>query len=430
MKKNIKFLSLILCILLLIPAASSCAGKTETLIEYEGKTLSVNEYEFLLSRMKGTLAYYGYEVDKSSFWKTVVSLEEGTTYDDYFRATILQQAVYYVVAEKLFDDAGLKLSADDEEKIDDLIAAYEKKAGSKTKLNESLKEYGINCDMLREIYTLEAKIELLKTHLYGKDGEKIDKSVKEEYYDKNYVAFKQIFLATYDYMTDTDRFGDTVYYTDEKYKAIAYDKINGKTKTDEFGKEIKDILGNPEYYTEDGKIAYDKENGVIGYVKNKDGDKVIVEISDEEKSEIYKSAKKYYSECNGNVATFEEYIEKYDESEGSSLIYLYSSDGYYAAQNDAVAYFDDMAELLSTLDAGECSVFKSDYGYHVICRYENADGAYDDKDNKDMFSDFYDSLISRLFDEKCADYEKKVTVYDEVLKAAPSMQDVGSNTLY
>ena len=176
MKKNIKFLSLILCILLLIPAVTSCAGKTETLIEYEGKTLSKNEYEFLLSRMKGTLAYYGYEVDKPSFWKTVVSLEGGTTYDDYFRATILQEAKHYVIAEKMFDDEGLRLTQDDEKKIDDLIDAYVKKAGSETKLNEELMQYGVNCDILRDVYVREAKIELLKTHLYGKDGEKIEKS--------------------------------------------------------------------------------------------------------------------------------------------------------------------------------------------------------------------------------------------------------------
>ena len=174
-----KITAILLALLICVMTLTSCSGGGKKLMKLEGESLSVNMFQLFLSRMKGTLKYYGYEVDKSSFWKTVVSLKEGTTYDDYFRATILQQAVYYVVAEKLFDDAGLKLSADDEEKIDDLLAAYEKKAGSKTKLNESLKEYGINCDMLREIYTLEAKIELLKTHLYGKDGEKIDEIVKQ-----------------------------------------------------------------------------------------------------------------------------------------------------------------------------------------------------------------------------------------------------------
>ena len=175
MKKTTKILCLILTLVLCIPLFVSCEAKT--LITYEDKTLSVNVYEFLLSRMKGTLAYYGYEVDKTSFWKTVVSLEDGTTYNDYFRATIMQQAVYYVVADKMFDENNLTLTDAQEKKIDDLLSAYVKKAGSKSKLNEELKDYGVNYEILRDVLILEAKIELLKDHLYGEKGEKI--SVKK-----------------------------------------------------------------------------------------------------------------------------------------------------------------------------------------------------------------------------------------------------------
>ena len=428
MKKTTKILCLILTLILCIPLFVSCEAKT--LITYEDKTLSVNVYEFLLSRMKGTLAYYGYEVDSPGFWRTVVSLEEGTTYNDYFRATIMQQAVYYVVADKMFDENKLTLTEAQEKNINDLISAYVKKAGSKSKLNAELKEYGVNYEILGEVLTLEAKIEVLKDHLYGEKGEKIDTEVKEEYFNENYVAFKQIFLATYEYVTDKDRFGDTVYYTDEKHKTISYDKTNGKTETDEFGKTVKDIFGNDEYFTPDGKIAYDKTNGVIGYVTNKDGDKVIEELSEDKKSEIYQKAKQYAADCNENVALFEEYAEKYGESESNDLVYLYSSSGYYAAQNDAVAYFDDMAELLDSLDAGECTVYKSAYGYHVLAKYENEQGAYADEKNKDTFSDFTDSLITRLFESECAKREKGVKIDESVFEEAPDMIDVGTNTLY
>ncbi len=428
MKKYLRIFCLILTLILCIPLFVSCEAKT--LVSYEDKTLSVNVYEFLLSRMKGTLAYYGYEVDKTSFWKTVVSLEDGTTYNDYFRATIMQQAVYYVVADKMFDENNLTLTDAQEKKIDDLLSAYVKKAGSKSKLNEELKDYGVNYDILRDVLILEAKIELLKEHLYGEKGEKIDTEVKEEYFNENFVAFKQIFLATYEYVTDKDRFGDTVYYTDEKHKTISYDKTNGKTQTDEFGKTVKDIFGNEEYFTADGKIAYDKKNGVIGYVTNKDGDKVIEELSEEKKSEIYNKAKQYAADCDGKTTLFEEYADKYGESESNDLIYLYASSGYYAAQNDAVAYFDDMAELLGTLDAGECTVYKSAYGYHVLAKYENAEGAYAEEENKDTFADFTDSLITRLFEAECAEREKNVKIDESVFEEAPDMTDVGTNTLY
>ncbi len=427
MNRKIKITCLLLCLVLFMGALASCGQKT--MLSYEDKTLSVNVYEFLLSRMKGTLAYYGYNVGSDSFWNTVADID-GTTYDEYFCETIKVQALNYIVADKLFDENGLSLSDSDNEKIDELMSAYVKRAGSKSALNAELKEFGVNHDILREIYVLEAKIELLKDHIYGKEGEKIEGSVKEEYFDQNYIAFRQIFLATYDYVTDEDRFGDTVYYTDEKHEEIAYDMTVGVTKTDEFGKTVKDILGDPEYYTEDGRIAYDRVNGVIGYVTNEKGDRVIEELDDVTKSELFERARAYAELCDGDADLFEEHIELYDESENDSVTYLFSSKGYYAAQNDAVAYFDEIAEKLAELDIGECAVYKSSYGYHVLCRYENEVGAYDKKENEDVFKSFYDDLISRSFEEVCADRAQDVVTDEEVFASAPTMKEVGSNTLY
>lgn len=427
MKKIIKYVSILLCLILCVSAVSSCSA--QTLMSYEDKTISVNMYEFLLSRMKGTLSYYGYDVNSESFWMTVIS-SDGTTWEDYFKETVKKQALNYIVADRLFDENGLKLTDAQIKIIDDKLDGYVKKAGSKTLLNEQLKQYGANYDILREVYIIEAKIQVLKEHLYGKNGEKITIDTKEQYFNDNYVAFKQIFLATYDYIIDTDRFGDTVYYTDDKYTAIAYDKKNGVTKTDEFGKTVKDVLGNTEYYTADGKIAYDKANGVIGYLTNSDGDKVIENVSSEKKSEIYDNAKKYSTVCNGNVALFEEYIKLYGEGESDGVIYLYASEGYYAAQNDAVAYFDDMAEKLKGLDVGECAVYESSYGYHILSRYDNEDGAYDNEENEEFFESFYEELIALLMDEMCAEYHDDVEIDEELLDSIPKMYEIGSNILY
>ena len=427
MKKNIKIISACLFLVCLISVFTAC--KAKTVMRYEDKTLSVNVYEFLLSRMKGTLAYYGYEVGKDSFWNTVTDMN-GTTYDDYFCQTIKTQAMNYIVADKMFDEQGLEFGEVQEARIDELMDAYVKRAGSKSELNAELKEFGVNYDILRDIYVLEAKIELLKEHLYGKDGEKISSADKEEYFNENYVAFRQIFLATYEYVIDEDRFGDQVYYTDEKHTAIAYDKINGTTKKNEFGKEVEDVLGYPEYYTADGKIAYDRENGVLGYLTDENGDKVIQGLDDEKKAELHDRAKQYAKECDGDINLFEEYIGLYDESENNSVIYLYSSAGYYAAQNDSVAYFDEIAEKLSGLEVGELTVYPSDYGYHVICKYENEQGAYDKEENEEIFELFYDDIISRLFEELCASRADGVELDSDVFKTAPSMKDVGINTLY
>lgn len=426
-----KFRIICLCLVLCTLTASlgACANDGKTMMTLEDKSLGVNTYEFLLSRMKGTLAYYGYDVTDESFWNTIVS-SDGTTYDEYFCATIRQEAAKYLIAEYLFDKEGLVFSKDDEKKIDGVMKKLVTAAGSKTALNNELKSFHVNYSMLREIYILEAKLLMLQEHLYGENGNKIEKDDKEKYLDENYVCFKQIFLATYDYKIDTDRFGDNVYYVDDKKKAIAYDKENGVTVTDEFGKTVKDLFGDPEYYTEDGKIAYDKKNGVLGYLTDSKGNKVIENFSEKQKAEIYNTATKYAESCNGDEAAFDEHSELYNETDSTGKMYLYSSVGYYAAQNDSVAYFDDIAEMLADMKTGECRVYNSDFGCHVLFKCENEDGAYALEENKDAFADFNDNLIAYLFDALCREYEGSIVFDESVAAEAATMKEIGANTLY
>ena len=82
------------------------------------------------------------------------------------------------------------------------------------------------------------------------------------------------------------------------------------------------------------------------------------------------------------------------------------------------------------LDAGECALYQSEYGYHVLCRYENEPGAYDKEENKDIFDTFADDLISRLFEDMCAKLYDSVTVDSAVFGDAPTMKEVGINTKY
>ena len=127
MKKTIKIVSLALCIVMCISVFASCSG--ETLMSYGDKKVSVNMYEFLLSRMKGTLAYYGYDVYSESFWMTIIS-SDGTTWEDHFKETVKKQLMNYVVADKLFDDYGLELTDKQIKIIDDRLDEYVKAAGS------------------------------------------------------------------------------------------------------------------------------------------------------------------------------------------------------------------------------------------------------------------------------------------------------------
>ncbi len=420
MKKTVKMIASLLCLLMLFAAFAACAEE-KPMLTLGDKTLSVNVYQFLLSRAKGTLAYYGYEVDSESYWRTVVDMN-GTTYEDSVRALVREQAISYIVSDKLFDEAGLTLPDETVQKIDGLLAKHVENAGSKTKLNEELMSFGVNYDILREIYIIEAKTAQLKEHLYGKSGEKTEVGDRESYYNESYVAFKQIFLAKYDYIVDTDDNGDNVYYTSDTHKAIAYDTVNGKTKSDAYGRPIKDIFGNPEYYTEDGKIAYDKEKGVLAYTP--------VELSAGEKAELYNKARQYVYDCNGSESTFEAYAALYDESESGGLMYLNATAGYYSSQVVEAAYFDEMAAKVKGLDTGECTLYESESGYHVLMRYDAEAGAYDKEENKDYFESFYSDLINYLFDALCDSRAGEVEINEGAFEEVPAMTEIGATVKY
>jgi hypothetical protein len=430
MKKTVKIITFILAVIVTLTAAVSCSSYGENVMTVADKGISVNTYQLLLSRMKGTLATYGYDVENERFWRTVIS-SDGTTYNDYFTASIVEQASRYVIADYLFDRNGLVLTKDRIAIVDKLMDAYVKKAGSKNALNAKLKDFGANYDVLRELLLLETKIDMLKDHLYGEKGEKIETEVKELYLKDNYVAFGQILLTTYDYIIDTDEFGDQVYYTDEKHTAIAYDTVNGVTKLDEFGKPEKDILGNPAYFTEDGKIAYDKKNGVLGYATDEKGNKKIKKKSAEEIAEIEKKVETYMKATDGKIDAFIEHADIYGEGESDGEItYLFSSTDYYASINEELSYLDKITEKLEKMETGEVSVVQSDKGFHIICKYDLESGAYDDKALENDFSDFYVNLIALLFDEECKIYESSVVVNEEVLNNAPTIAEIGTNTLY
>ena len=394
-----------MCAMMLLTFVS-CSSHGKTVMTVGEKTLSVNTYEFLLSRMKGTLAGYGYNVNDPTFWSTIISTD-GMTYNDYFRTSILEEASRYVIADYLFDKSGLELSEDREAIVNELMDKLVERAGSKNALNASLMEYGANYEILRDLYILEAKIDMLKAHLFGENGEKVSEEEKEKYLKGNYVAFGQIFVAGYYYLIDTDDFGDQVYYTDEKHTAIAYDTVNGKTRKDEFGLVEKDILGNPAYYNEEGRIAYDKVNGILGYVYGKDGEKMTAFYDDDKMSELYLKAQQYATDSDGDIDKFKDLAGVYGEGDADGdIMYLYSSVGYYAAQNDAYAYLDSITKELAKMDTGECRVVKSEFGYHVVCKYAIEEKIYDSEAQKDVFANFYEGLVAYLFDEEC----KKIRV--------------------
>ena len=428
-KNKIKLLAVLLCACALLTLVS-CGSKT--VMSVGEISVSENEVEFFMSRMKGLLELYGSDVSSSSFWNTVISTD-GMTVDEYYSTLVLEQVSQYAIAQYLFDREGLELSDEDIADIDEIIKDYIKDAGSKNKLNSILSQCGVNADMLRDIYLGELKAEKLKEHLYGADCSKLENAdvVKKEYLDQNYVCFKQIFIATYYYVTETDAKGDTVYYTDESAKHIAYDKEKGSTRADVYDpSEVeRDKFGDPVYYLENGRIAYDT-SGIPVYLKDSSGERRIAEYSQKKKDELKAFADSLAKE-NRTASEFEELINKHSEADNpEARIYLRRESGYYEAQGMYFAYFDEIAESLTQMGEGESRVIDSGAGYHVIYKYDNEEKAYEDESYKDTFASFYSDLTEKLFGEECKKHEDKISLEGDIVAELPKMREVASNTLY
>ena len=426
----VKLSCIILAVMLLCCSLSGCA---------ESKIMELGEveidnylYEFLLSRMKGTLSGIGYNVDSVDFWNTVFS-SNGMTYGEYFKAQVLKQAYSYAVSEFLFQKEGLTLPDESVELIDTLMDKLIERAGSKNNLNAELANYGVNYKILREIYVMEAKMQHLKEYYYGKNAEKIDKKDKDAYYNENYVSFKQILIAGYFYACETEDGnidGTPVYFVKDNANKIAYDTENGSVKIDEFGKTVTDKYGDAVYYLEDGSVAYDKKNGVLKYILDENGERVPCFYGNEKLGELKSEADEIAS-LTVDAEGFDMLISEYDQSEGANeVMYLLNSPSYYSSQTASAKYLDDIAAALGKMKVGEMKVVSSDYGYHIIYKYENGDGAYDDEKYKDVFDTFNDDVIEYMFSQKCDEYESKVEINDEVWDNAIGFMDISANTLY
>ena len=431
-----RILSVILCLALLMGAVAmtACSKRGTTLLELDGYTISTNQYQLLLSRVKASLYYAGYSVDSSTFWDMVID-SEGNTYDQYFRNAALNDAKRYLAAAVIFDEEGLVLPQSYKDAIDEDIDEYIRDAGSKSALNNALSAYGVNVDMLRDLYELEAKYAYLQAHLYGAEGEKIAANVRYDYLTEHAVCFKQVLIRAFDYVYETDNNGDEIYYkvgeNNAKINNIAYDTVGGFTRVDEFDKTILDKNGDAIYYLPNGSIAYDKVNGVRSVVYDANGVAKTVKYSAEELAEHKAAGEEIMaSVTKGDYAAFEALLAEYEVSGDDAFVTDSTYCFLYTTGDNDYDYLNDIADVLAESEEGVVRMVSSEYGYNVVMKYPIPQDAVTNAAYEDWFGDLSTRVVAKLFHTKCEPYMERVAVSTEEFANLPSMKQISTNFSY
>ena len=438
MKKNCKrIIALALTLVMALSCFVSCSSKGKTLMKIEDTEISINLYKLYLSRLKGMLCSsysFGSDALNDSFWDTVMS-KEGMTYNTYYTKAILDNTKTYLAAMYECDLRGIELPKATLDEIDERINSFieEDAGGSKTAFNSILSAYGVNYKILREAYIIEAKIELLKDTVYGVNGELIAKNLVDDYYEQNYARFKQIFYYTYDYVYLTDENGEDIYYTSDgkiAYLTSDTDEIDVTAKVDSDGNPVYDEKGDRiyTYVNADGltRIAYDKKNGTRRNKTAEDGSHIIADLEGDELQAVLDLAASTMSKVEkDDYAGFEALMSE-DES---------YPNGYYVTRE---SNYDspEVIEALFEMEIGEIKMIKSDYGIHIIMKYELEEDGYNKKDNSDFFistvtgnyvfmTDIKNQLMSSYLEK-----HKSSIIIDETLLKGVDMKSIDPNYYY
>ncbi len=436
-KRLIRSVILLLALSMLICTLGACAdtGTPMLTLKAGGKTYtySRNLYELQLATLKARLVVEGdtingYNASQDAYWNSVDEYNgKLQKTDDYWRARILDDCRYILVALYLFDHYGLKLSESEKEDIEEYIQEFVKTDGdgSENKLNSVLSQYHINIDMLREHCTNTAKVNAVREHLYSKLGN----NIKENYLKEQYAHFNQIFLANYNYVYMTDANGDEIYYS-KNDNTVLYQKTP-YSGTDKNGKTVYYTDATREHY------AYDTENGVRVQKQNANGSGFETEdMTDEELIDLELRAELLYSEAQGlSPDAFNTMVAK--ESDGTQY-----DDGYYLPRNEDYSkhgnsyyYLDTIIEKLEDAEAGDVIMVESGSGYHIVMKLDPTRRAYEKECNQTWFESsvwgsFTEALTQRIFLEECKPYYSKVSLDKAIYADAASIRSLKENYYY
>ena len=334
-----KLISVLAACTMIISGAAACAKSSPAVMTYGDSVITEAMYTYYVSTYKGRyINAYDDITDTDEFW--LGEIKDGVTGEDVVSELIYGNVAQNLVAAEEFRKAGLKLSESDTNEVDDYIESMtdELASGSRKTLNGYLSEFGVNVNILRDIFLMEVKAQRYFEYLYGEGGsEAIGDSDREEYFSENYVRFQQIYINNID-MYETDEDG---------------------------------------YYIQD-------ENG--NYKKR--------DFTDEELAEIQSRIDAVRDGLEAGE-DFDTLKEKYSDSKDYDK-------GYYFSVTTSTNYITSVVSAAFALEEGQWTYVEAaeDKGAFFIKRLPLEDGAYNDEDCKDFFEDFDEIIASEKYSEK------------------------------
>ena len=211
MKKTISFAAALLLVLGMLLGISACGSTEKTtyekagfkaddvIITINGEDVTAQEYFYIASLVNTNLKQYYGEI---SDWNAEL-FEDGTSYADHMKKTILNNEVYFHSANSMAEEYGIELAAEDDKVLEESKNyIMENYFGGEANYEKTLKESLFVTD---EIFT---NINIVVPYIYerinqsisgGDYLERVGEDAVREYIDENgYMKAAHILIKTVD----------------------------------------------------------------------------------------------------------------------------------------------------------------------------------------------------------------------------------------